>query len=120
MCEDIKISSIPELLIVKLKFTSCKTSFKNYTVGNLMLLDGSYLFTPNFDIKTVTNELVEFCRYDFNKKNITYDSNGIKEGIIIKGNPFINEDGSPKYSSKKIKRYINQGYSTDWKISIKI
>lgn len=109
------MSIIPAVIIVKLNYTSCKKTFKNYTIGNLMLLDGKYIFGPKCDMISVTNNIVEFYKYDFDKKNF-YTINTIEKGIIVNGNPFINEDGTSKYSNKEIKSYMNQGYSNEWKI----
>ena len=39
-----------------------------------------------------------------------------KKGIIVKGNPFLDDNGNSLYYSKNIKQLIKEGYSKEWKI----
>jgi len=114
------LDNVPSFLLINLKYTAPlqkntnNNIFKNtYTLGTISLKDGTFLYTKDKNIKSISGNKVIFDTYDYTTKLFNREE---KKGIIVKGNPFLDNDGNQLYYSKNIKQLIKEGYSKDWKI----
>ena len=113
---------IPPFLLINLKYTpppqnnkyinntninnnNNNNIFENtYTLGTISLSDGTFLYTKGKNIKSISGNKVVFDTYDYTKKSFDREE---KEGIILKGNPFLDNNGNQLYYSKNIKQLIH-------------
>lgn len=118
------LDNIPSFLLINLKYTPPQTIKYNnntntnilentYTLGTISLSDGTFLYAKDKNIKSISGNKVVFDTYDYTKKSFDREE---KKGIIVKDNPFLDDNGEPLYYSKNIKQFIKEGYSKEWKI----
>jgi hypothetical protein len=112
------LDNVPLFLLINLKYTPPTQKHTNvfentYTLGTISLSDGTFLYTKDKNIKSISGNKVVFDTYNYTKKSFDREE---KKGIIIKGNPFLDDNGNSLYYSKNIKQLIKEGYSTEWKI----
>jgi hypothetical protein len=127
--------NIPSFLLINLKYTpppqknininntntnintNINTNYNifenTYTLGTISLSDGTFLYTKGKNIKSIYGNKIVFDTYDYTKKSFNRKE---KKGTIVKGNPFLDNNGNQLYYSKNIKQLIKEGYSKEWKI----
>jgi hypothetical protein len=112
------LDNVPLFLLINLKYTPPSQKNTNvfdntYSLGSISLSDGTFLYTKGKNIKSISGNKIVFDTYDYTKKLFDRDE---KKGIIVKGNPFLDDNGNSLYYSKNIKQLIKEGYSKEWKI----